>query len=119
VPGTHTVLFNESINFRHDGTGELHQDSVMFGPDALRFSWRVVGYGVVECQPIYDVPEIGDDGEPETADWFRLPFVIEQHSTDTGSYWVMRERDREGFWDLGLPLVPVEPVKDMRTVEST
>jgi hypothetical protein len=78
----------------------------MRGRDALRFEWRVVGHGVLECRPIYSAPETGADGEPEEADWFRLPLVIEQQSTDTGSYWVLREDNAQGFWELTAPLVP-------------
>jgi hypothetical protein len=32
--------------------------------------------------------------------------MIEQQSTDTGSYWVLREHNAEGFWELTAPLVP-------------
>jgi hypothetical protein len=109
LPGSHTQLFDEAIQFRPDGSGELRTSSVLRGDEVLRFSWRVVSYGVIECQPIYDVPLTGEDGEPEQADWFRLPLVIEPHSTDAGTHWVLKERDRQGFWELTAPLVPVEP----------
>jgi hypothetical protein len=110
LPGSHTQLFDEAINFHGDGTGELRTNSVMHGPEALRFSWRVVAYGVLECKPIYDELETGADGEPVAADWFRLTFVIERQSTDAGSYWVLKERNTPGFWELTAPLVPVAPV---------
>jgi hypothetical protein len=106
LPGTHTQLFDEAIHFHEDGTGELRTASVMHGARALRFAWRVVGYGVLECQPTYDAPEIGADGEPEALDRFRLPFVIEQQNTDTGSHWVLREDNAQGFWEMTAPLVP-------------
>ncbi|HSW23397.1 MAG TPA: hypothetical protein VLJ62_11565 [Burkholderiaceae bacterium] len=109
LPGSHTNLFEEFIEFRVDGSGELYTHSVLRGGDALRFTWRLVNPGVVECQPIYDIPEIGDDGEPEAADWFKLPYVIEEQASDAGSHWVLRERDAAGFWELSAPLVPLEP----------
>jgi hypothetical protein len=61
---------------------------------------------VTDCQPIYDAPETGANGEPEAADRFRLPFVIEQQSTDTGCHWVLREGNAQGFWEMTAPLVP-------------
>src|SRR5205814_10407113 len=93
LPGSHTQLFDEAIEFRDDDSGELRTGSVMHGVQTLRFRWRVLGYGVIECQPVYETPEIGADGELEAADWFRLPFVIEPHSSDAGAHWVLKERD--------------------------
>ena len=109
LPGSHTQLFDEAIHFRTEGSGELRTRSVMRGVEALNFLWRVVGYGVVECQPVYATPELGADGEPEAADWFQLPFVIEQQHSDAGVHWVLKERNAPGFWELTAPLVPVEP----------
>jgi hypothetical protein len=61
---------------------------------------------VVECQPSYDTPEAGKTGTPEESDWFRITFVIEQQATDVGEFWVLREANSDGFWDLMTPLVP-------------
>jgi hypothetical protein len=32
--------------------------------------------------------------------------VIEQRATDAGEFWVLRETNSDGFWDLMTPLVP-------------
>jgi hypothetical protein len=109
MPGSHTQLFDDLIDFRQDGSGEMRTRSAMHGTHTLRFVWRVAGHGVVECQPVYDVPEMDDHGQPEAADWFRLVFAFEQSSSDVGSHWVLKERDAPGFWELNAPLVPVEP----------
>jgi hypothetical protein len=109
MPGSHTQLFDEFIDFRPDGSGDMHTSSAMHGAHRLRFVWRAVAYGVVECQPVYDVPELDNQGQPEVADWFRLPFALEQHSSDNGTHWVLKERNAPGFWELNAPLVPVEP----------
>jgi hypothetical protein len=108
LPGSHTNLFDEFIEFRADGSGELHTSSVLRGAEALRFNWRLLDPGVIECQPIYDTPELGDDGELEAADWFRLPLVIEQQRSDAGMHWVLKERGAPGFWELSAPIVPME-----------
>jgi hypothetical protein len=42
----------------------------------------------------------------EEDDWSKINFFFEQHASDTGTYWVMRERDCDGFWELMLPVVP-------------
>ena len=92
LPGSHTQLFDEAIDFGVEGRGELRTHSPMRGAESLAFIWRVGGYGVVECQPVYASPEIGDDGQANAADWFRLPFVIELQRTDAGTFWALRER---------------------------
>jgi hypothetical protein len=61
---------------------------------------------VVECQPIYEAPEAHETGAPEESDWFRITFVIEHQATDVGEFWVLREANTDGFWDLMTPLVP-------------
>lgn len=106
VPGSHTQIFDETIRFDSDGTGEMLLRSVMSGDTSLKFAWRAIAYGVIECQPIYDTPEFDDDGEPEAADWFRIRFEIRQHATDAGTHWVLQELDAPGFWELTAPLVP-------------
>jgi hypothetical protein len=108
MPGSHTQLFDDLIDFRPDGSGEMRTSSAMHGASTLRFVWRVAGYGVVECQPVYDTPELDDQGQPEVADWFKLPFGFEQSSSDAGVHWVLKERGAPGFWELNAPLVPVE-----------
>jgi hypothetical protein len=70
------------------------------------FVWRVAGHGVVECQPVYATAETDAAGQSEASDWFRLSLVIESQATDTGTCWVLRERNSGGFWELAAPLVP-------------
>jgi hypothetical protein len=106
VPGTHIVLFDGSIWFDADGSGEMRQRSVLGGVHQERFRWRSDERGTVMCQPIEDEPILSDAGEPETSSWFRIRFCFEQYETDVGTYWVMRERGHDGFWDLMMPLVP-------------
>ena len=105
VPGTHSALYRESIQFDANGTGRMQSGSLS-GTTTQPFRWRRAGHGVVECQPIYDAPEIGEAGAPEAADWFRIAFVIERKATDVGEFWVLREADADGFWNLMTPLVP-------------
>jgi hypothetical protein len=61
---------------------------------------------MVECQPLDDKREGGEPEEPEENDWLRIAFVIEQQATDVGEFWVLREINSDGFWDLMTPLVP-------------
>ena len=105
VPGTHSVLYRESIQFDVDGTGRM-QSGGLSGTTTQPFLWRSAGHGVVECQPLDDKPEVSEPDEPEENDWLRIAFVIEQQATDAGEFWVLRESDSDGFWDLMTPLVP-------------
>jgi hypothetical protein len=98
VPGTHSALYRESIQFDANGTGRMQSGSSLSGTITQPFHWRSAGHGVVECQPIYEAPE--------ARDWFRITFVIEQQATDVGEFWVLREANSDGFWDLMTPLVP-------------
>ena len=105
MPGTHSVLYRESIQFDVDGTGRM-QSGGLSGTTTQRFLWRSAGHGVVECQPLDDKPEVGEPGETEENDWLRIAFVIEQRATDAGEFWVLRETNSDGFWDLMTPVVP-------------
>ena len=105
VPGTHSVLYRESIQFDADGTGRM-QIGGLSGTITQAFLWRSAGHGVVECQPLDDTPEVSATGEPEASDWLRIAFVIEQRATDAGEFWVLRETNSDGFWDLMTPVVP-------------
>jgi hypothetical protein len=104
VPGTHSVLYRESIQFDVDGTGRM-QSGGLSGTTTQPFLWRSAGHGMVECQPLDDKREVGEP-EPEENDWLRIAFVIEQQATDVGEFWVLRETNSDGFWDLMTPLVP-------------
>jgi hypothetical protein len=106
MPGTHTLLFDDSIRFDADGSGEMRLASAFGGTEELRFRWRSQGHGTLACHVIYDEPVLSDDGTPEPVDWSRIAFCFEQHASDTGSYWVMRQRGTQGFWELMLPIVP-------------
>ena len=110
VPGTHSVLYRESIRFDVDGTGRM-QSGGLSGTTTQRFLWRSAGHGLVECQPLDDTPEVSEPGQSEESgseenDWLRIAFVIEQQATDAGEFWVLRETNADGFWDLMTPLVP-------------
>ena len=105
VPGTHSVLYRESIQFDVDGTGRM-QSGGLSGTTTQPFLWRSADHGVVECQPLDDTPEFNAAGEPEVSDWLRIAFVIEQRATDAGEFWVLRETNSDGFWDLMTPVVP-------------
>ncbi len=106
MPGTHTHLGVDVIEFRDDGRGEMNMSSVMIGKETLAFLWRSVEPGVVECQIVYEVPELDDVGQPEANDWSRLPFAFEQQHSDTGTYWVLKQSNATGFWELNTPLIP-------------
>jgi hypothetical protein len=106
VPGSHQALYDESIRFDADGTGSMQTGGSPSGATTRPFLWRCAGYGVVECQPIYQEPEVSTTGAPEERDWFRIAFVIEPQATDAGNFWVLRETNSGGFWDLMTPLVP-------------
>ena len=82
------------------------QSGGLSGTTTQPFLWRSAGHGVVECQPLDDKPEVGEPGETEENDWLRIAFVIEQRATDAGEFWVLRETNSDGFWDLMTPLVP-------------
>jgi hypothetical protein len=106
VPGTHSVLYQESIRFNADGTGRM-QSGGLSGTTTQPFLWRSAGHGVVECQPLDDdEPEAGETGASDDNGWPRIAFVIEQKATDAGEFWVLRETDLDGFWDLMTPVVP-------------
>ena len=105
VPGTHSVLYRESIQFDPDGTGRM-QIGGLSGTSTQLFRWRSTGHGVVECQPLSDQPEASETGAPEENDWLRIAFVIEKQATDAGQFWVLRETHSDGFWDLMTPVVP-------------
>ena len=105
-PGTHQRLFDDEIRFDADGSGEMRLRSLLGGEHHARFRWRYDGHGVVSCQPIYDQPILSNTGEPEVSDWFRIPFRFERATSDVGTFWVLRETDASGFWELMYPLVP-------------
>jgi hypothetical protein len=105
VPGTHSVLYRESIQFDVDGTGRM-QIGGLSGTSTQLFRWRSTGHGVLECQPLDDEPEADEADTPEHNGWLRIAFVIEQKATDAGQFWVLREADSDGFWDLMTPVVP-------------
>jgi hypothetical protein len=107
VPGTHSVLYRESIQFDADGTGHM-QSGGLSGTTTHAFLWRSAGHGVVECQPLDDGPEV-DEADADEADhngWLRIAFVIEQRATDAGQFWVLRETHSDGFGDLMTPVIP-------------
>ena len=106
LPGSHNVLYNERIRFDADGAGSMQTGSALGGVATQPFRWRCAGHGAIECQPIDPQPEVSAAGELEQSDWFRIAFVIEPQSTDMGKFWVLRETDAEGFWELMAPLVP-------------
>jgi len=105
VPGTHSLLYQESIQFDADGTGRM-QSGGLTGTTAQAFLWRSTGHGMVECQPLDDEPEADETGAPEDNGWRRIAFVIEQRATDVGQLWVLREANSDGFWELMTPLAP-------------
>jgi hypothetical protein len=105
VPGTHSALYRESIQFDADGTGRM-QSGGLGGTSTQAFLWRSAGHGAVECQPLHDEPEVDETGAPKEIDWLRIVFVIERRATDVGEFWVMREANSDGFWGLMTPLVP-------------
>jgi hypothetical protein len=105
VPGTHSALYRESIQFDADGTGRMHSGGLS-GTTTQAFLWRSAGHGAVECQPLDDEPEAAETGTPDDDGWLRISFVIEQLATDVGQFWVLREANSDGFWDLMTPLVP-------------
>jgi hypothetical protein len=105
VPGTHSVLYQESIQFDADGTGRM-QISGLSGTSTQLFRWRSTGHGLVECQPLDDEPEADEAGMSEDNGWLRIAFVIEQKATDAGQFRVLREAHSDGFWDLMTPVVP-------------
>ena len=108
LPGTHTALMYDVIRFAPDGTGETCSDSVLGGETVAHFTWSVVRPGLLTCV-VTDatwMPEPGGDDYPEPDETQRVDFQFEERHTDVGTFWVMREPDRDGFWDLAFPLVP-------------
>jgi hypothetical protein len=108
LPGTHTALFGGQIHFDASGEGQLVSSSLMDGEQKLRFLWRMSATGVIECQPLHDAPLLNDDGRPESDDWHRIHFTIERVASDTEQHWVLREINHDGFWELQMPLVPMD-----------
>jgi hypothetical protein len=109
LPGSHTEVIDDGIVFRADGSGEMRTHSALAGDSTQRFLWRVGGaWAVVECQPIYDTPELGPDGLPEAADWFRLALEVVPQATDAGEFWALKERGTAGLWWLLAPVVPAD-----------
>ena len=105
VPGTHSALYRESIQFDADGTGRMHSGGLS-GTTTQAFLWRSAGHGAVECQSLDDKPDAEETSTPEENGWLRIAFVIEQRATDVGQFWVLRETNSDGFWDVMTPLVP-------------
>jgi hypothetical protein len=106
IGGSHTLLSDDSIRFEADGSGEMCLRSLMLGEVRRRFRWRSEAHGVIACQPLPGEPETSEAGDTEAQDWYRIEYLFERDSSDTGTYWVMRERATKGFWDLVLPVVP-------------
>lgn len=106
LPGSHLLLFADTIRFDADGSGELCLHSALRGEQRLRLRWAVAGYGKIACQVIYDDPLTGPDGAIEEDDWSHIAFVFERQTSDSGNYWVMKQPGRDGFWELALPVVP-------------
>lgn len=114
VPSTFLTLMDSSVHFNSDGSGSLKSNSVMSSEMILNFRWRMASYGVLQCLSLFD-DDIDVDSrkqsvkEPlEEGDWLNVPMVIEPFTTDTGSYWVLREKGRQGFWHSVSPLIPEE-----------
>jgi hypothetical protein len=105
VPGTHSALYRETSQFDAEGSGHM-QSGGLSGTTTQAFLWRSSGHGVVECQPLDDGSEADETAAPEENGWLRIAFVIEQRATDVGQFWVLREANSDGFWDLMTPLVP-------------
>jgi hypothetical protein len=108
VHGTHTVLMYDVIRFAPDGTGETRSDSILGGPTLEHFTWSVARPGLLTCFVLDAtwMPEPGSDDDLESDETQNVGFQFEEHHTDVGTFWVMREPDRDGFWNLAFPLVP-------------
>lgn len=100
LPGTHTALMYDVVRFAPDGTGETRSDSVLGGEIAEHFTWSVVRPGLLACV----VVDTSSDPDPDETQKVGFQFA-EQHS-DVGTFWVMRDPDWDGFWNLALPVVP-------------
>jgi len=61
VPGTHSVLYRESIQFDVDGTGRM-QSGGHERNDHAAIPVAQAGHGVVECQPLDDKPRSASPG---------------------------------------------------------
>ncbi|WP_433796735.1 hypothetical protein [Actinoplanes sp. CA-252034] len=92
LPGTHTALMFDTVRFAADGTGETRSDSMLGGEIVERFTWSVVGPGLLTCTADDEVETVG--------------VRFEQRHSDVGVFWVMCDPGGEGFWHLALPLVP-------------
>jgi hypothetical protein len=108
LPGTHTVLSDGQVYFDSGGEGHITSSSLKNGERQLRFLWRMVGSGLVECQPQHEPPLLDDDGQPETDDWHRICFTIERLASDVGHFWALSETNSHGFWELQSPVVPMD-----------
>jgi hypothetical protein len=108
LSGTHTALFDGQINFDVSGVGQLVSSNLMDGERRTSFIWRIVTFGVIECQPQHDAPLLDDNGQPEIDDWHRIRFTVERVASDTEQHWALREINHDGFWELQMPLIPMD-----------
>jgi hypothetical protein len=114
VAGTRPMPGHDRISFYPDGTGELRLWSPVLGEahECLPFHWRLLSAGVLGCRYVQqeyatdpdedDEPARAADGDP----WLRVAFMLEQRATDVGTFWLLREADRDGFWTLLDPVMP-------------
>ncbi len=113
VPSTFLTLMDSAVHFNSDGSGSLRSNSVMNGEMTLNFRWRIASYGVLQCLSMFDADNVdsrkqsAEDSQDE-GDWQNVPMLIEPFTTDTGTYWVLRENGRQGFWHSVSPLIPEE-----------
>jgi hypothetical protein len=108
LPGTHTALMYDVIRFAPDGTGETCSDSMLGGETVEHFTWSVARPGLLACV-VTDatwMPEPGMDDEPEPDEAQKVGFQFEEQHSDVGTFWVMRDSDGDGFWNLAFPVVP-------------
>jgi hypothetical protein len=108
LPGTHTALIYDVIRFAPDGTGEIRGDSTLGGETVEHFTWSVARPGLLTCVVTdatwMPAPDMDDDPEPDETQ--KVGFQFEEQHSDVGTFWVMCDSDRDGFWNLAFPVVP-------------
>lgn len=107
VGGSHQALGVDVVEFHPDGTGEVTLARSVLGEshEQFGFHWTVAEPGVLSC---LFVPEelVRSDGEEQDPDRQRVAFEFARRATDVGTFWVMQESGRDGFWMLLDPVMP-------------
>ena len=105
---TGTGLSGDRIEFRADGTGDLHSWGVMFPDDHLAFRWTATGPCRIEILVLDEKPLSICEGEGDSVEeeW-RVEVVYEFFAVPELGTILMRDASRseqDSFWTVQCPV---------------